>query len=190
MLPAGARVLDVGCGDGGLVERLVERGFDAHGVDPAAPADHPRLTRGSVEDLAPDAAFDAATASMSLHHGDLGAMLPAIASLLRPGSPVHVVEYAWDEYDERAAAWVAAHAEPDADWSVATWRAKRADLHRGATIAAALASAVSDVTEARTPHLARALGRGDLEDEERALIAASKLPALGRRYVGYIRKTP
>ncbi len=33
-LPAGARVLDVGCGDGGLVNRLAELGFDALGVDP------------------------------------------------------------------------------------------------------------------------------------------------------------
>jgi SAM-dependent methyltransferase len=37
-LPAGARVLDVGCGDGGLVNRRGEFGFDALGVDPAAPA--------------------------------------------------------------------------------------------------------------------------------------------------------
>ena len=41
-LSAGARFLDVGCGDGGLVERLVERGLDAVGVDPRA-AERPRL---------------------------------------------------------------------------------------------------------------------------------------------------
>jgi len=39
-LPRGSRVLDAGCGDGGLVDRLGELGFDALGVDPAAPA-HP-----------------------------------------------------------------------------------------------------------------------------------------------------
>jgi 2-polyprenyl-3-methyl-5-hydroxy-6-metoxy-1,4-benzoquinol methylase len=36
-LPAASRVLDVGCGDGGLVNRLGELGFDTLGVDPAAP---------------------------------------------------------------------------------------------------------------------------------------------------------
>jgi 2-polyprenyl-3-methyl-5-hydroxy-6-metoxy-1,4-benzoquinol methylase len=49
-LPAGSRVLDVGCGDGGLVSRLGELGFDALGVDPAAPA-HPRLIREPVEQV-------------------------------------------------------------------------------------------------------------------------------------------
>lgn len=48
--PAGSRVLDVGCGDGGLVRRLGQLGFDALGVDPAAPV-HPRLVRESVEQV-------------------------------------------------------------------------------------------------------------------------------------------
>jgi 2-polyprenyl-3-methyl-5-hydroxy-6-metoxy-1,4-benzoquinol methylase len=30
-LPAGSRILDAGCGDGGLVDRLAELGFDAVG---------------------------------------------------------------------------------------------------------------------------------------------------------------
>jgi 2-polyprenyl-3-methyl-5-hydroxy-6-metoxy-1,4-benzoquinol methylase len=47
-VPAGSRILDVGCGDGRLVDRLAELGFDASGVDPAAPA-HPRLVRERVE---------------------------------------------------------------------------------------------------------------------------------------------
>jgi 2-polyprenyl-3-methyl-5-hydroxy-6-metoxy-1,4-benzoquinol methylase len=48
VLPPGSRVLDVGCGDGGLVNRLGELGFYALGVDPAAPA-HLRLIREPVE---------------------------------------------------------------------------------------------------------------------------------------------
>ena len=31
-VPLGSRVLDVGCGDGGLVECLAARGFDAIGI--------------------------------------------------------------------------------------------------------------------------------------------------------------
>ena len=42
-----SRVLDVGCGDGGLVERLAAHGLDAVGVDPNAPA-RPRLIRERV----------------------------------------------------------------------------------------------------------------------------------------------
>jgi len=72
-LPAGSRVLDVGCGDGGLVDRLVELGFDALGVDPAAPA-HPRLIGESVEQELSLGAFDAVTAVMALHHAELDAV--------------------------------------------------------------------------------------------------------------------
>jgi 2-polyprenyl-3-methyl-5-hydroxy-6-metoxy-1,4-benzoquinol methylase len=33
-VPAGSHILDVGCADGGLVDRLTELGFDMLGVDP------------------------------------------------------------------------------------------------------------------------------------------------------------
>ena len=33
--PAGQRVVDVGCGDGALVEALAKAGYDAEGVNPA-----------------------------------------------------------------------------------------------------------------------------------------------------------
>lgn len=78
-LPAGARVLDLGCGDGGLVDRLTEPGFDAHGVDPHAP-NHPRLTRESIEEATGLAAFDAVTAVMALHHVELATRSPLVSS--------------------------------------------------------------------------------------------------------------
>jgi 2-polyprenyl-3-methyl-5-hydroxy-6-metoxy-1,4-benzoquinol methylase len=49
-IPPGSRILDLGCGDGGLVERLTELGYDALGVDPAAPAND-RLIRQRMEDV-------------------------------------------------------------------------------------------------------------------------------------------
>ena len=63
--PPGSRVLDIGCGDGGLVDRLTERGFDAFGVDPQAPH-HPRLSRERIEQ-----ATD--LGSLRCHHGRHGA---------------------------------------------------------------------------------------------------------------------
>jgi 2-polyprenyl-3-methyl-5-hydroxy-6-metoxy-1,4-benzoquinol methylase len=78
-LPAGSRILDAGCGDGGLVDRLAELGFDAVGVDPAAPV-HPRLLKERVEEVTGLGGFDAVTAVMSLHHGDLEAVVRALAN--------------------------------------------------------------------------------------------------------------
>jgi cyclopropane fatty-acyl-phospholipid synthase-like methyltransferase len=69
-LPTGARVLDLGCGDGGLVDRLTALGFDALGVDPRAP-DHVRLIRQRVEQMTGLGEFDAITAVMALHHGEI-----------------------------------------------------------------------------------------------------------------------
>jgi 2-polyprenyl-3-methyl-5-hydroxy-6-metoxy-1,4-benzoquinol methylase len=69
-LAGGSRILDLGCGDGGLVDRLTELGFDAIGVDPHAPA-HSRLIQARVEHATGLGEFDAITATMSLHHADL-----------------------------------------------------------------------------------------------------------------------
>lgn len=88
-LPAGARILDLGCGDGGLVDRLSGLGFDTVGVDPAAPA-RPRLVQERIEQSAGLGAFDAVTAVMSLHHGELDAVVGALATLLRPGGSLFI----------------------------------------------------------------------------------------------------
>jgi SAM-dependent methyltransferase len=97
-LPPGSRVLDVGCGDGGLVDRLGELGFDALGVDPAAPA-HPRLIREPAEHAQGLGTFDAVTAVMALHHAGLDAMTSALARLLRPDGRLFVHDFDWDAMD-------------------------------------------------------------------------------------------
>jgi SAM-dependent methyltransferase len=66
-LPAGARVLDVGAGDGSFVAALRRRGLDAHGIDPTA-------TGGAVSALAAEelelepASLDAAVLWHTLEH--------------------------------------------------------------------------------------------------------------------------
>lgn len=177
-LPAGSRVLDVGCGDGGLVDRLVELGFDALGVDPAAPS-HPRLIGESVEQVLSLDAFDAVTAVMALHHVELAAMTSALTRLLRPHGRLFVYEFDWSAYDDRAVSWLTEHARSDADNSVAGWWREHGDLHTGATITQALDARFEPLLKVSRPYLARMLARPDLEAVEHALIDAQILPALG-----------
>jgi SAM-dependent methyltransferase len=178
----GSRVLDIGCGDGGLVERLASGGLDALGVDPDAPA-NPRLLQQRVEAVAGIGPFDAACAIMSLHHADLEATLAAIGRLLDQAGLLFVYELAWESYDDRAAAWLADHDLSGADSSVPAWQREHADLNTDAATRAALEDSFELRTDSSTPYLARMLAMHELESEEQALIAEGSLPALGRWYV-------
>ena len=182
VLPSRARVLDVGCGDGALVERLAEAGFDSVGVDPNAPAG-PRLVRERVEEATGIGRFDAACAVMSLHHADLEPVLTSVAGLLRPGGLVLVSEFSWDAYDERAAVWVAEH-DPARDGSVAAWRDEHAGLHHGEQVQAALDEAFERRSLTTRPYLASIVGRPDLERAELTAIERDELPAIGWWYAG------
>lgn len=185
VLPPRARVLDVGCGDGALVERLAAAGFDAVGVDPNAPA-APRLVRERVEDATGIGRFHAICAVTSLHHADLERVLPAMAGLLRPGGLVVVSEFSWEAYDERAAAWVAEH-DPGRNGSVAAWREEHDELHAGERVLAALDEAFVRRSLTARPYLAELLARPELERDERAAIEGDRLPAIGWWYVGALR---
>jgi SAM-dependent methyltransferase len=183
-VPLRARVLDVGCGDGALVERLAAAGLDAVGVDPNAPAS-PRLVRARVEDATGIGRFDAICAVTSLHHADLERVLPAIAGLLRPGGLVLVSEFSWEAYDVHAADWVAEH-DPARDASVAAWREEHGDLHTGEHVLAALDEAFERRSLTGRPFLASLLNRPDLERGELAAIERDRLPALGWWWSGTV----
>jgi SAM-dependent methyltransferase len=178
-LAPGSRVLDVGCGDGGLVECLAARGFDAIGIDPRAPP-HPRLIQGRVEEVGPIGRFDVVCAVMTLHHVQLDPVLAAILSLLRPGGRLLAYEFAWEAYDQRAASWLARHDRSGADHTVTGWQLEHADLHTGATLSASISDVFDLRRETPRPYLARMLGGHGLEEQEQAMIVEGALPALGR----------
>ncbi|MEZ5891373.1 MAG: class I SAM-dependent methyltransferase [Xanthobacteraceae bacterium] len=101
---AGVRILDVGCGSGGLARRLVAEGADVTGVDPnpqaliaartLAPA--ARFEEASAEALPfQDAAFDVVLFLNALHHVPPDAMDRAVAEaarVARPGGWLIVLE--------------------------------------------------------------------------------------------------
>lgn len=182
-LPASSRILDIGCGDGGLVDRLAERGFDAFGVDPRAPK-HPRLIRKRIEQTTGLGSFDAITAIMALHHADLDAVIPAVARLLRPQGRLFVYDFSWDAYDERAAKWLVDHDPSDADNSIVGWWREHREFHTGATITKALSAYFVPTLVLARPYFGRMLARHDLEVEEHALMDAQLLPAVGLWYIG------
>lgn len=181
-LPASSRVLDLGCGDGGLVDRLTELGFDALGVDPRAPS-HPRLIRARVEQAMGHGEFDAITAVMALHHADLEAVVPALPRLLRPHGQLFVYDFGWDSYDERTAEWLVDHDPSSADNSIAGWWREHSEFHTSLTVKQALSAHFEPTLDVPRPYLARMLSRPDLEAEEHALIDAQLLPALGLWYI-------
>jgi len=93
LIPRGAKVLDLGCGDGDLLVRLIaEKGVIARGVELNESAVRTCITRGlSVrqgnieEGLAdyPDGAFDAVVLSQTLAY--LGRPEPVLREMLRVG---------------------------------------------------------------------------------------------------------
>ncbi len=99
--PAGASVLDVGCGPGHLAGRLAALGFDATGID-LDPAMIERATvRGSGRYLAADVAslpfddgvFDLVVSTLSMHHWtDTHTGLAEIGRVVRPEGRVLI----WD----------------------------------------------------------------------------------------------
>lgn len=100
-LPAGARILDVGCTESTVPLSLATLGYDVTAVDPRPyPLSHPRLTafQGAIADYHGDEPFDAVILLSSIEHFGIGAYelppeedadiaaMARIWELTRPGS--------------------------------------------------------------------------------------------------------
>lgn len=197
-MPAGARVLEIGCGAGALARELIARGYDVLAVDPQAPTGAP-FVQTRFESLTIMQPFDAIVAAISLHHvHDLDAAVAKMANALVPGGHLIVEEFGWERVDAATAAWYYAHWRkldaagggrkpfpPGCAGTHAEYVSERADLHRSHELLAAFDRYFARDTFAWMPYLARELGDPEGEAEEVAAIAGGAMQAVGFRYVGH-----
>lgn len=98
---SGKRVLDIGCGQGELLQSLTEHGFDAHGIDPADDAAALARERGldartgTVEELLTESGEASSYGAVLLlnvveHIPDVAGMLRNSARLLEPGGLLYI----------------------------------------------------------------------------------------------------
>jgi SAM-dependent methyltransferase len=180
--PPPARILEVGCGSGELARVLAADGYDVVAVDPDAPAGA-IFRRMRIEELGDEGPFDAAVASLSLHHvGDLGVVAAKVHSLLRPGAPFVVREFAWDLVDEPTARWD--YARRGQDGGLAQWRDEHDRLHGFAALRGALDAEFDQRSFMWGPYLAEFEPGEGHAAEERKLIAAGEIRPVGFVYVG------
>jgi SAM-dependent methyltransferase len=197
-----ARVIDLGCGrSGGFVPFLVAEGYDAVGIDPNAPEDE-RYHRTAFEDAELPEDVDAVIASTSLHHvRDPAHVIDRIRGVLVSGGTAVVVEWAWEDFDARAADWCFARLGPEDEpgWlrrRLDAWResghewsdyflgwAEREGLHRGDALVRLLDERLQRRHFARGPYFFADLA-GTSEADEQAAIDANELRPARIDYVG------
>jgi SAM-dependent methyltransferase len=193
---APARILEVGCGRGELARAMDRSGYEVVAIDPDAPAGD-LFQDVSLEEFSTDQAFDAVVASRSLHHiHDLPGSVAKIASLLRPRGRLILDEHACDRLDDTTARWYLerrAASDPDAPNSLEAcfteWEADHADLHGYTAMRAELDRHFTELFFGWMPYLYGELANVD-EEEERALITAGAIQAMGFRYVGEHGRLP
>ncbi len=199
--PPPSRVLEVGCGAGDLARAMAAAGHEVVAIDPEAP-EGAMFRRVRLEEFSDERGFEAAVASRSLHHiEDLDGAIERLASMLHPGSPLVVNEFAWDRFDEQTAGWyrgrmrklgndAAAPVGAEATASLAAcrewWRAEHHDLHGFGEIRAALDRRFAERHLSWHPYLYRDLTETDRAEEER-LIESGEIRAVGFRFVGELR---
>lgn len=103
---APSTIVELGCGKfGGFVPRLRESGYEAVGIDPAAPNGED-YRQAEFERSELPGHLDGVIACTSLHHvADPDEVLNKLAAAIAPGGMVVVVEWDWERFDEATARW-------------------------------------------------------------------------------------
>jgi SAM-dependent methyltransferase len=202
--PPPASVLEIGCGtDGGFVPVLRQLGYEAVGVDRNAPPG-PWFERMDFERYEPAGRVDAIIASRSLHHvSDVDGVLDGVATALRPGGAVVVLEWAWELFDDATARWCFARLDRSPaiepgwlerrrdgwlasgePWPVyfAQWAAGHG-LQRSERVLAGLDERFERNLCSYAPYFFADLADGSEQDEQ-AAIDAGEIQATGIRYAG------
>jgi len=180
--PPPARVLEVGCGNGELARALAADGYDVLAIDPNAPSGA-IFRRTTLEALVSDERFDGAVVSLALHHvADLDVALDRLKSLLSPGAPLVVREFGWDLVDEPTARWDSERLGRAS--GLAEWRAEHEQLHGFEAMRAALDARFRRRSFERGPYLSEHKPAEGHAREERRLIEAGEIRAVGFVYVG------
>ena len=111
-LPVGAKVLEVGCGEGQIACELLQRGYHVMGLDSDSEAIARAQARGvravvaSWPKFDSSVSFDAIAFTRSLHH--INPLRQAIArarELLNPNGFLLIEDFALDEVNEATVAW-------------------------------------------------------------------------------------
>ena len=202
--PAPSTVLEIGCGPkGGFVPALIDAGYRATGIDPAAP-EAPSYERIPFEAFDPAEPADVIVASASLHHvDDLDKLVDHIERALTPGGTLIVIEWAWERFDEATARWCFARLPRALQDDERTWLHRHRDnwmasgtsweryltdwtsehrLHRAGTIVDKLAGRFETHLLADAPYFFSALEHTS-EAQEQAAIDAKLIRATGVRLV-------
>jgi len=181
-----ARVLEIGAGKGELACALSDAGYAITAIDPAA---EPGGVVQRCSLLEVHGSFDAAVASVALHHvNPLAQSCAHLATLIAPGGPVVVDEIDVDRYDERAVNWwlsqrrALGFAEQNRDPAQLIDHL-REHIHSLATVCAALQPHFELGQPIPGPYLHRWELRPSLRDAEIDLIAEGVLPAVGCRLI-------
>ncbi|MBQ0980705.1 MULTISPECIES: class I SAM-dependent methyltransferase [Micromonospora] len=200
--PAPSHVVEIGCGPtGGFVPAMREHGYDAVGVDPAAPPE-PGFHQTEFENHEGTRPADAIVACASLHHvSDLDRALDRAAAALAPGGVLIIIEWSYEKFDEATARWSFDRLPDNGEhgwlhhhrelWlaSGQPWHtylddwAEREGLHNGHAIVQALQARFHTRLLTEAPYLFPDLYPSSVT-HERAAAHRGEIQATGIRYIG------